>query len=49
MLMPAEAADAKDRLGAALGGHRRTVRRSPTRSRVEVDNVMAYAMVLIRH
>ena len=25
MLMPAEAMDAKDRLGAALGGHRRTV------------------------
>ena len=25
MLMPAEAVDAKDRLGAALGGHRRTV------------------------
>jgi len=39
MLMPAEAADAKDRLGAALGGHMRTVRRSPMRSRLEVDMV----------
>ena len=37
MLMPAEAVDAKDRLGAALGGHRRTVPRSPTRSRLEVE------------